>query len=722
MTNKIIKDLKEKFAARYPNNNDSEMHGYFSPGRVNLIGEHIDYNGGYVFPCALDFGTYAVARKNGTKTINFATENFPTTVSVDVNGITYKEEDDWTNYPKGVIKAFQEKGHTIGGFDVLYYGLIPNGSGLSSSASLEVLTAVVVNDLFECGENMVDMVKMSQHAENNFVGVNCGIMDQFAVGMGQKDHAILLDCETLDYTQVPMVLEGVKIVIGNTKKRRGLADSKYNERRSECDAALSDLQKSLDINALCAMDPDTFEKNKGLIENPVNRNRAEHAVYENARTIQATKALEAGDVATFGKLMNESHISLRDLYEVTGDELDAMVEEAWRVEGVMGSRMTGAGFGGCTVSLVKEEAVESFIQQVGEKYEARTGLKPEFYVANVGQGAGRVDGSVLVCGGAGYIGSHTVAALIEQGRDVIVFDNLYKGHRKAVPSSVKFYEGDLRNKEELEKVFSENNITAVIDFAADSLVGESVTQPLKYYNNNVYGTLCLLEKMVEHDVKHIVFSSTAATYGEPESVPIKESDRTEPTNPYGETKLAVEKMLKWTDNAHGLTYSVLRYFNAAGAHKDGSIGEDHSPESHLVPIILQVANGQREKIMIFGDDYPTADGTCIRDYIHVTDLADAHILALDRLMTGASSKTFNLGNGQGFSVKEIIGIARSVTGHPIPAEVAPRRAGDPAVLIASADEAIKELGWRPRFNTIEQIIASAWAWHKNNPDGYGEDK
>jgi UDP-glucose 4-epimerase len=326
--------------------------------------------------------------------------------------------------------------------------------------------------------------------------------------------------------------------------------------------------------------------------------------------------------------------------------------------------------------------------------------------------------AILVCGGAGYIGSHTAMALKEQGREVVVFDNLYKGHKQAVPSDIPLYIGDLRDKDALRKVFDENTIEAVIDFAADSLVGESVTEPLKYYNNNVYGTLCLLEVMKEKEVKTIVFSSTAATYGEPENTPILESDRTLPTNPYGETKLAVEKMLQWSDAAFGLNYTVLRYFNAAGAHISGSIGEDHSPESHLIPLVLQVALGKRDKIMLFGEDYDTPDGTCVRDYIHVTDLANAHILALDRMLSGGKSATYNLGNGQGFSVKEIVEIAREVTGHPIPAQVAPRRAGDPATLIASSEKAQRDLGWVAQYNDVRTIIATAWKWHQSHPNGY----
>ncbi|WP_163194104.1 UDP-glucose 4-epimerase GalE [Clostridium thermarum] len=325
--------------------------------------------------------------------------------------------------------------------------------------------------------------------------------------------------------------------------------------------------------------------------------------------------------------------------------------------------------------------------------------------------------AILVCGGAGYIGSHMVAQLMENGEDVIIVDNFQKGHRDAVAGR-KVYEGDLRNREFLDKVFSENNIEAVIDFAADSLVGESVTEPLKYFNNNVGGTITLLETMREHNVKYIVFSSTAATYGEPDRIPIQEDDKTVPTNPYGESKLMVEKVLKWASNAYGIKYTALRYFNAAGAHPSGSIGEDHRPESHLIPLIIQAALGQREKIMIFGDDYDTPDGTCIRDYIHVMDLADAHLLALNRMRNGGESAIFNLGNGKGFSVKEVIDATRKVTGREIKEEVAPRRAGDPAVLVASSQKAIKELNWQPKYNSLETIIETAWKWHLSHPNGY----
>lgn len=324
---------------------------------------------------------------------------------------------------------------------------------------------------------------------------------------------------------------------------------------------------------------------------------------------------------------------------------------------------------------------------------------------------------ILVCGGAGYIGSHMVAELLENGHEVVILDNFQKGHRDAILGG-KVYKGDLRDRSVLDKVFSENKIDAVIDFAADSLVGESVAEPLKYFDNNIGSTINLLKAMRDHEVKYIVFSSTAATYGEPENVPIVEGDRNLPTNPYGESKLAVEKILKWCDNAYSIKYTALRYFNAAGAHIDGKIGEDHNPESHLIPIILQTALGKRDKIFIFGDDYNTEDGSCVRDYIHVTDLANAHLLALKRLMNGGESRIYNLGNGKGFSVKEVIEVARKVTGKEIKAEIAERRAGDPATLIASSKKAMEELQWKPKYNSLETIIETAWKWHVNHPQGY----
>ena len=327
---------------------------------------------------------------------------------------------------------------------------------------------------------------------------------------------------------------------------------------------------------------------------------------------------------------------------------------------------------------------------------------------------------ILVLGGAGYIGSHTVSELVDAGEDVVIADSRETGKIEAVNPKAKFYQGDIRDKKFIDSVFDNEKIDAVIHFAANSLVGESMTNPLKYYDNNLYGTKVLLQSMVEHDVKKIVFSSTAATYGEPESIPILESDRTEPTNPYGETKLSMEKMMKWTDVAHGVHYVALRYFNACGAHISGEIGEAHNPETHLIPLILQVPNGQRESISIFGDDYDTKDGTCVRDYIHVTDLAQAHILAVKYLMDGGKSDVFNLGNGVGFTVKEVIETARKVTGHPIPAVVSPRRGGDPAKLIASSEKAKSILGWKPEHADLEEIIATAWKWHKNHPHGYAK--
>lgn len=330
----------------------------------------------------------------------------------------------------------------------------------------------------------------------------------------------------------------------------------------------------------------------------------------------------------------------------------------------------------------------------------------------------RLNMKILVLGGAGYIGSHTVSELVDAGEEVVIVDNLETGHIEAVNRKAVFYQGDIRDRAFVDSVFEKENIEGVIHFAANSLVGESMTNPLMYYDNNLNGTKVLLQSMVAHGVDKIVFSSTAATYGEPESIPILETDRTEPTNPYGETKLSMEKMMKWTGVAHGLRYVALRYFNACGAHVDGQIGEAHSPESHLIPLILQVPNGQREAISIYGDDYDTKDGTCVRDYIHVTDLAQAHILAMKYLIDGGESNVFNLGNGVGFTVKEVIEAARKVTGHPIPAVVAPRRGGDPAKLIASSEKAKSVLGWKPEHADLEEIIATAWKWHKNHPNGF----
>lgn len=326
--------------------------------------------------------------------------------------------------------------------------------------------------------------------------------------------------------------------------------------------------------------------------------------------------------------------------------------------------------------------------------------------------------AILVLGGAGYIGSHTALELVKSGRDVVIADSLVTGYKKAIPEKARFYQGDIRDFEFLDNLFQQEKIDAVIHFAAYSLVGESVANPLKYYGNNLYGTKILLEAMVKNNIDKIVFSSTAATYGEPENIPVLESDRTCPTNPYGETKLAVEKMFKWVAEAHGLRYVSMRYFNACGADENGIIGEAHNPESHLIPIILQVPNGKRETISIYGTDYDTPDGTCIRDYIHVTDLTQAHILAVKYLYNGGKSDIFNLGNGVGYSVREVIETARKVTGRPIPVTETSRRAGDPARLVASSEKAKRILGWKPVHNCLEEIIASAWNWHKKHPNGY----
>ena len=326
--------------------------------------------------------------------------------------------------------------------------------------------------------------------------------------------------------------------------------------------------------------------------------------------------------------------------------------------------------------------------------------------------------SILILGGAGYIGSHAVDQLVHRGQQVIVIDNLQTGHKQAIHPEATFYEGDIRDKVFMQTVFAKEEIEGVIHFAANSLVGESVEKPLHYFNNNVYGTQIVLEVMEEFGVKPIVFSSTAATYGEPKEMPIKETTPTNPKNPYGESKLMMEKMMKWCDNAYDMRYVALRYFNVAGAKGDASIGEDHTPESHLVPIILQVALGQRTSLGIFGDDYDTPDGTCIRDYVYIEDLIHAHVLALDYLQNGGKSDVFNLGSNQGYSVNEMLLAAREVTGKEIPAEILPRRAGDPASLIASSEKAKAILGWQPKVTEIKEIIETAWKWHQSHPNGY----
>lgn len=362
---------------------------FFSPGRVNLIGEHTDYNGGNVFPCALSFGTYGVIRLREDEKVKMYSSNFHDVgvIEFSLNDLKYEKMHDWVNYPKGVIDVMKKRGYNINkGFEVVIYGNIPNGSGLSSSASLELLIAVMMDSLFNFNINRIDLVKFSQEAENNFVGVNCGIMDQFAIGMGKENNAILLDCNTLKYNYCPIELKDEILVIANTNKRRGLADSKYNERRSECEKALEELKVKLNINSLGELTIEEFENNKELINDDIRRKRAKHAVYENQRTLMAKDALESRDLVTFGKLMNESHISLRDDYEVTGLELDTLVELAWNHNGVLGARMTGAGFGGCTVALVKKDSVDDFIKKVGQGYKNKIGYEASFYIAEIGNG------------------------------------------------------------------------------------------------------------------------------------------------------------------------------------------------------------------------------------------------------------------------------------------------------------------------------------------------
>ena len=382
-----MKHLEQKFKEVFGAPAEKQ---FFAPGRVNLIGEHTDYNGGNVFPCAIDKGTYGLVKKRNDRKFRMYSENFADLgiMEFTLDELTNEKKHDWANYPKGVIKMFLEAGQKIdSGFDILFSGNIPNGAGLSSSASIEMLTAIVLKDLFNLSIDPVEMAQLGKKTENLFIGVNSGIMDQFAVAMGKKDNAILLDCNTLKYDYVPVVLKDEVIVIANTNKRRGLADSKYNERRAECDEALAELQSKLPIKALGELSIEQFEANKDLIKSPIRQKRAKHAVYENQRTLKAQKELSAGNLAEFGKLMNQSHISLRDDYEVTGVELDTLAALAWEQPGVVGSRMTGAGFGGCTVSIVKKDKVDDFIKNVGEAYKNKIGYAADFYIASVSDGA-----------------------------------------------------------------------------------------------------------------------------------------------------------------------------------------------------------------------------------------------------------------------------------------------------------------------------------------------
>ena len=383
MKEQLIEAFKEKFGE------GGDIRSYFAPGRVNLIGEHTDYNGGHVLPCALTIGTYFIARKRKDRLVRFYSENFKSLGIIEgsLDNLVWSKEAHWTNYPMGVMWTFEEKGFEIPyGFDILLYGNIPNGSGLSSSASVEVGTGFLLRDMYGFDVDMIQISLLCQYAENNFNKVNCGIMDQFAIAMGKKDKAIFLDTSTLSYEYVPIELKDCKIVIACSNKKRGLGDSKYNERRAECEEALVELQKVMDIKSLGELTEEQFEANCNVIQSEVRQRRAKHAVYENQRTMKAVKALQVGDIQDFGKLMIASHESLRDDYEVTGKELDTLVASALKQEGVIGARMTGAGFGGCTVNIVKNEAIDNFIEKVGAEYKETIGYAADFFVVEIGEG------------------------------------------------------------------------------------------------------------------------------------------------------------------------------------------------------------------------------------------------------------------------------------------------------------------------------------------------
>ena len=387
---KILDEMQEVFREKF---GAAQTHAYFSPGRVNLIGEHTDYNGGHVFPCAISLGTYALVAPRTDGISRLYSMNLPEqgVVQFPMHGAVKSDAYGWANYPIGVVRVMEDAGHRVAhGFDIVLYGTLPNGAGLSSSASIEVLMAVILNDELNLGIDMVELVKFSQKAENEFVGMNCGIMDQFAVGMGKKDCAILLDCNTLSYRYSKLALDGCSIVITNTNKTHSLVTSAYNERRAQCESALKALQKVKPIKALGELTNAEFDAIASAIPDPVERRRARHAVYENNRTLEAVKALEANDVKRFGELMNASHVSLRDDYEVTGPELDTLAELAWQQDGVLGSRMTGGGFAGCTVSIVRDAAIPAFEKNVGDAYTAKIGYAPSFYVANIADGARRL--------------------------------------------------------------------------------------------------------------------------------------------------------------------------------------------------------------------------------------------------------------------------------------------------------------------------------------------
>lgn len=385
----MLEKLRAEFEQKFGKQGD--IRSYFAPGRVNLIGEHTDYNGGHVFPCALTLGTYGLARKREDNKLRFYSVNFDRlgVMESSLEDLTPYKAANWTNYPKGVMWAFEKRGYKLPcGLDILIYGNIPNGSGLSSSASLEVLTGVILKDMFGFDVSMVEIAQIGQYSENNFNGCNCGIMDQFASAMGKKDNAIFLDTNTLEFEYAPVVLEDAKIVIINSKVKHSLVDSAYNDRRNECETALKELQEVVDIKTLGDLTEEEYEAHKDAIKSEIRQKRAKHAVYENQRAIKAVAALKANDVETFGKLMNASHVSLRDDYEVSCEEIDILVDLAWAIDGVVGSRITGGGFGGCTVSIVKNDAVDTFVETIGAKYEEKVGHKAEFYVVDIGNGAG----------------------------------------------------------------------------------------------------------------------------------------------------------------------------------------------------------------------------------------------------------------------------------------------------------------------------------------------
>ncbi len=384
------KNLTDKFYEKYGNRNEKPVL-FFSPGRVNLIGEHTDYNSGFVFPCALNYGTYLLIRKIKGNTLKFSTINFNDDLQTELKGLFVNTSKKWINYPLGVINEFLKKGIELSGLEFLYYGDVPNGAGLSSSASIEMVTAVALNDFFGTGLSTLELVKMSQKAENEFVGMNCGIMDQFAVGFGKKDHAIFLNCDTLFFENVPVILNGYSLIITNTNKRRGLTDSKYNERRSECDKAVELLQAYKPIRNLSELNTGEIHILEKYIKDPVVRKRAKHVISENGRVVEAVKVLKDNNIIRFGELMNQSHDSLKDDYEVTGNELDTLVYEGRKLPGVIGTRMTGAGFGGCTVSIVKKTASENFMSGLSEAYRKKIGLIPDFYRPEIGNGAGKIE-------------------------------------------------------------------------------------------------------------------------------------------------------------------------------------------------------------------------------------------------------------------------------------------------------------------------------------------